>query len=607
MILLEKNTVLGPIMGTWKDDHIIHHRDPSILTHTGTGLMGLGGDDTLEGSVSNMGQIHMMSATGDDYLILDVKKIRDAEGTQGHHAFGGHGADTFDFTNIAENHAPIIGRLDDFDPSIDKIKIEGKTIDLYDLPKTLTLSSGEKVFVRVIEIEHPEYVGEKLGTQQFLAIGDNIFYALEGARDLSNGTSGLTGEERHFLHPDSLEALRAAESVQYTNPHNFVPYDYYRHREDELTLVWTPPGAVVRIESDAENPVHVFGGKNNSEAHSSAGAQVIRTGSGADIIDANTGNDTIYASAGNDLVSGGIDDDHIYGQNGDDILWGGDGNDMIRGGRGDDLIFGGNGDDFIHGGSGSDTLKGEAGNDTIHGGGGNDHIYGGTGHDRLTGGNGNDKIFGGSGNDKINGNRGRDQIDGGSGDDIISGGKGHDTISGGDGEDLLLGGKENDFIRGGSGDDTIRGGQGDDTLGGDRGNDLIIGGAGNDLILGGPGDDTLIGGTGDDLLGGGGGDDRIIGGPGDDTARGSQGADTFVFNDNDGSLLIENFRMSDNDQLELDSSIWDDVAGALTAEQVVLSYGEIIDGNLVLDFGPEIIFLEGVGSLTNFWDFIDIT
>lgn len=596
----------GMITGTGGDDPLVHHRDPDMASHAGTGLSGFAGNDTLEASVPNMGQIHMYAGIGDDLLILDVTKIENAMGTQGHHAYGGHGADTFEFVNVSQCHSPIVGRLDDFDPSVDKIMIEGIEIDLMDLPQTITLPSGESIFVRVVEIEHPEFADERLGTQQFLAIGDNIFYALEGARDLSNGISGMTGEERHFLHPDALDALRSAEPVLYDNPHNFVPNHLYNYREAELELFWAPSGSVIRIASDPDNPVHVFGGKTNSLALSSKGAQVIHTGSGNDVIDANTGNDTVFANAGNDLVSGGIDNDRLFGQAGDDSLWGGDGDDTLVGGVGNDFCFGGNGDDSLLGGKGNDYLKGEEGDDTIRGGNGNDEIDGGWGRDSLNGGAGQDTIYGHDGNDHLAGGLGPDLLEGGHGNDTLFGGAHDDTLYGGSGADQLIGGKGSDFMRGGADEDTVLGGSGNDTLGGDRGNDLLIGGAGNDHIFGGDDDDTLLGGPGDDSMSGGHGNDRIIAGPGDDTVRGSTGADTFAFRDGDDTLVIEDFRMRDDDLLELDNELWTNTHGQLSIEEVLSIFGSIIDGDLILDFGQDTIILEGVNDINAFSSHVEI-
>ncbi len=69
--------------------------------------------------------------------------------------------------------------------------------------------------------------------------------------------------------------------------------------------------------------------------------------------------------------------------------------------------------------------------------------------------------------------------------------------------------------------------------------DFIDGGAGNDTIDGGRGDDILIGGDGDDLLTGGTGNDTITGGRGSDVAVLGSGNDRFIWNQGDGSDVVE--------------------------------------------------------------------
>lgn len=367
--IVEDNFTTDKLRGSAGNDYLIHHRDLSVDVHSGTGMIAYAGDDTLEGSVPKIGQIHMMASEGDDWMILDTTKVADAIGMQGHHAYGGPGEDTFQFTNISANASPIVGRLDDYDPTSDRILIEDTEINLDDLPTSIDLPNGDKVDVRVIEVEHPEFDAEDLGTQHFLAIGDNIFYALEGARDLQNGTSGMTGEERHFLGPDALDTLRSAEAVEYENPTNFVPHDFYKHREEELYLDRKQSGAELSAETGDKTAAHMFGGKSNSEAHSSAGEQRMIGSSGDDVIDANTGNDTVSGADGDDLIATGIDNDLAYGGSGDDMIWGGDGDDTLNGSSGNDFLHGGRGDDLLFGGQGHDTIFSGEGNNTLVGGG----------------------------------------------------------------------------------------------------------------------------------------------------------------------------------------------------------------------------------------------
>lgn len=358
------------IVGGRSDDHLIHHRDVNVDVTSSTTLASFRGNDILEGSVPGRGQIHMFASTGDDWLILDVTKNVGARGNQGHHAYGGHGKDTFVFTNLDQNNSPIIGRLDDFDPATDRIIIEQQEINLEDLPRAITTAGGTRLTVRVIEIDHPEFLSEGLGKQNFLAIGDNIFYALEGARDLVNGTSGASGEERHFLLPSALASLRNAETIQYVNPKNFVPSHFYDHRESTIRIDNAPQGQEVRADPGNFDGVHMFGSKQHSEVNGSTGAQVMRGSLLSDVIDGNTGNDTIFGDEGDDLIAGGLDNDTVYGGPGNDMLWGGDGNDRLYGGRGNDYLHAGRGNDLLVGGDGNDTLVSGKGSNTLVGGGG---------------------------------------------------------------------------------------------------------------------------------------------------------------------------------------------------------------------------------------------
>jgi Ca2+-binding RTX toxin-like protein len=77
------------------------------------------------------------------------------------------------------------------------------------------------------------------------------------------------------------------------------------------------------------------------------------------------------------------------------------------------------------------------------------------------------------------------------------------------------------------------------------GNDTIIGSRGADVLIGGAGDDVITGGTGNDVAFMGDGNDQFIWNPGDgsDTVEGQGGSDTLVFN---GSNAPENIDISAN-------------------------------------------------------------
>ncbi|MGB3402932.1 MAG: calcium-binding protein [Microcoleaceae cyanobacterium] len=74
---------------------------------------------------------------------------------------------------------------------------------------------------------------------------------------------------------------------------------------------------------------------------------------------------------------------------------------------------------------------------------------------------------------------------------------------------------------------------------GDAGNDNLQGGAGIDILVGFAGDDTLKGGSQVDLLIGNEGDDVMQGDLGDDLLFAGQGDDRMIWNNGDGSDLME--------------------------------------------------------------------
>jgi len=116
---------------------------------------------------------------------------------------------------------------------------------------------------------------------------------------------------------------------------------------------------------------------------------------------------------------------------------------------------------------------------------------------------------------------------------------------------------------------------------GGSGSDTINGGAGGDTLNGGSDGDALNGGAGGDTLNGGAGADIINGGSGADTLTGGNGSDEFVFNNNFGADVIEDFNTS-VDTLTLNDAIW---GNGLDAADVIETYGDIVEGIAELDFG----------------------
>jgi Ca2+-binding RTX toxin-like protein len=425
-----------------------------------TGLRGGDGNDYLFAALKGSGQVHMFGMNGNDTLVMDLTKnpdaFRSSDGAQinymGHHAYGGLGADTFVFENAADAQGVIIGRIDDFNASEDRIMIGTRVLDFDSLP------AGVRLF---------EFKG-----QHWIRIGENAYYALEGAR---NG-----GTERHFLDNKDLVAMLDASrdpaaQVDFTDQRNEVPE----------ALAGAAPGSFKTVFFSGTDTTGRWAGSARDEwvedtrVRGPSDAKSVTNGlfdgaGGNDIINAGKGHDTLRGGAGNDSLAGGMDNDRLNGGAGNDLLLGGSENDHLSGGTGNDILDGGTGRDKLYGQAGNDVLRGGTGRDTLFGGQGNDRMSGGAEADRLVGEGGNDRLYGEDGTDVLRGGAGRDILWGGMGSDRLDGGSGNDRLHGQSGNDTLIGGHGRDNLRGGDGDDWINGGA-------DR--DIAWGGAGADEFV----------------------------------------------------------------------------------------------------------------------------
>lgn len=213
----------------------------------------------------------------------------------------------------------------------------------------------------------------------------------------------------------------------------------------------------------------------------------------------------------------------------------------------------------IRGGDKGERILGLASNDKLSGNGGNDFLSGDSGNDWLSGGSGNDQIEGGSGSDKLFGD---------SGNDILIGGTGSDRIEGGSGNDKLFGDSGNDLFKSGSGNDQVDGGEGDDKLFGDSGDDVLKGGFGNDFLVGGSGNDQLIGTYAEASQRGGAERDVLLGNGGADTFwLGDASQSFYAKKGNTNYALIQDFRASQGDILQLHGSADQYSLGAAPAGQ----------------------------------------
>ena len=404
------------------------------LNATGlTGIYGQTGDDTLVGSVPGSGQIHMGGREGNDDFILDVTNN---SGHQGHHVYGGTGADDFIFRNVDNVNSAILGRIDDFDASQDRIFLQN---DAGTRTQVNLASVRNNTLIQGFDVDVVSYDG-----QQWLRIDNKVLYALEGAR--------YGGTDQHFKPlPGNMAALPV---VNFVDQQNFVPFQLYDQWLASLnTNIDTSVTTIVGTSgADLIEEYRVNSG-NEDNAQAGYSNSLINAGAGNDIVNAGKGDDTVNGGDGNDYIAGGLDKDRLLGQNGNDRLYGGSENDSL---------YGGNGNDYLYGGTGNDYLRGDAGADRLYGGEGDDRLYGRDDADRLYGHNGNDRLYGENGNDLLYGQNNNDRLYGGNGDDRLYGQNGNDFLYGQSGNDTMEGGNGNDYIRGYSGTDLAKGGAGND-------------------------------------------------------------------------------------------------------------------------------------------------
>lgn len=137
-------------------------------------------------------------------------------------------------------------------------------------------------------------------------------------------------------------------------------------------------------------------------------------------------------------------------------------------------------------------------------------------------------------------------------------------------------------IRGTSGADTLFADDGGSTIYGFAGRDLLIGGRTADKLFGGAGRDYLFGNGGHDSIYGGDGRDVLDGGRGNDKLLGGAGIDSFVFETGDGRDVIADFQ-NNIDTIEISAAILG--ARSHTVKTLLDTFGSVVDGDVVLDFG----------------------
>ncbi len=382
-----------------------------VIAAAATGrLDGSGQDDDLTAIAQKYksDQIHIYALSGNDTIFLDFSNSQSTSTqnpikvfSHGHHAFGDSpgstntGSDIFHFTNTNNvvSGGVVIGRLEDFDYSRDEIWIDGRQLDLFNLPLN----------IRIVEC-NGDHNDAACDPQQWLLIetaaGGHIFYCLEGARvDMDgNGHANNNTQERHFL--EAAPNFANLKDVPFVDQVNVVPEGY------------KPQAGGRTINDEDTNASHVTA--------------------------------VISGSDYGDLIAAGLNDDTVHAGTGDDKVWGGSGHDSVNAGGGNDMVRGGTGNDDLQGATGADKLLGQNGDDTLRGGGGKDLLKGGPDADKLFGGTGNDTLDGGNGVDRLAGDAGHDTLIGGAGKDKLIGGAGNDTLISGSGPDVIVFGRGDD-------------------------------------------------------------------------------------------------------------------------------------------------------------------
>jgi Ca2+-binding RTX toxin-like protein len=395
----------------------------------------------------------------------------------------------------------------------------------------------------------------------------------------------------------------------------------------------------------------LYGGSGRDYLNGEEGRDKLYGGSGMDQLFGGDADDTLYGGTGNDSLYGGQGNDKLFAGEGHDLLSGGAGNDLLSMypdetvgyWMGWDTAFFAPVSGTYNGGSGIDTLelasvrtydwgqienkgwdvnllanaavvegnpmlRGYTGYSTVHN---IENVKGSTQADIITGDGAANRLQGEGGNDTLRGGAGDDRLEGGRGNDRIYGNEDNDTILGGDGADMLYGSVGDDTLSGGNGRDYLNGGSGIDTV--DYGyarNPWTIdleeqfaasrvegreyvrsfenaqGGSANDAIYGTSGSNDLRGNAGNDILEGRGGNDFLTGGA---------GADTFVFDENWGTDVINDFEVG-IDKIDLSRVYGTNSVEDLQVTEYYLPVpnGRPVYGGLEVTNGDDTIRLSGL-------------
>jgi Ca2+-binding RTX toxin-like protein len=545
---------------------------------------GLGGNDTIDASSLNSGQIRLTidGGAGNDTII----------GSQGADTlFGGDGNDVI--TGGRGDDVALLGFGDDtfiWNPGDGSDTVEGQDgVDTLlfngaNISENVDISAnGSRVlFTRDIANISMDLDGVEHIQFNALSGADNVTVndltgtdVAQVAIDLAGITGGKTGDGQ--TDTVTVNGTTGSDNITLENS------------GDEITV----SGLAAQVTIDHADKgdllvVNGLGGDDVIDASNLAAGHInlaLNGGTGNDVLIGSHGNDTVFGGTGSDVA--------LLGDGDDTFVWNpGDGSDTVEGQAGSDtLLFNGanigekidisangsralftrdvanitmdlNGVEAIDfnalGGadnivvndlSGTDvkhvaidlagTLGGSAGDGaddtvTVNGTAGNDHIsVADSGTAVVVSGLAAQVTVDGAeaANDAVvvNGVGGTDtlEFDGSGVGETIS------ILANGQSVAILqnnvlmeVNGVDNVVIDGNGGDDVIAAGNGLSTLT----NLTIDGGAGNDTITGGDGNDTLIGGDGNDV---------VTGGKGADVALLGSGDDRFIWNPGDGSDTVD--------------------------------------------------------------------
>jgi Ca2+-binding RTX toxin-like protein len=322
------------VHGTGGDDALVFANGPS-------GVFGDSGDDLIDTTADRYrSQIHTFGGPGSDWTIMRFDGITAASLQQIGHAHGHHvrgdadpqrvrGSDVFEFRDIGSVSGIVVGRIEDFDSSRDRLLIEGQDIGLSDGFASCVIDGNH---IRIVRY-NGDHNDPSADPQQWLLIetasGGTIFYTLEGARaNMSPDANYSRDQEPHFLN--QLPDFDRLETVTYVDPVNYVPDGY-----------GAEPGGIMLNDDDniAAHVDRVIYGSDYGDA--------ISAGLNNDVVEALGGDDFIWGGSGHDTIHAGSGDDQVWGNAGDDVIWAGSGDDVIHTGLGNDQVWAGEGDDII--------------------------------------------------------------------------------------------------------------------------------------------------------------------------------------------------------------------------------------------------------------------